>query len=74
MPLLSEEEQNNLIREAKAPSFTFTCTYCLRSVVKDYCRTCDEFYYLHAANCSWVDKPHDGHRLTVVPFIEDRNK
>lgn len=34
----------------------------------DYCRTCDEFYWLDDA------AEHDGHRKTIVPFVEDRSK
>lgn len=48
------------------------------ATVLDYCRTCDEFYWLHPApgcNCGLhSDENHDGHRLTIVPFVEDRNK
>lgn len=35
----------------------------------DYCRTCDEFYWLDIeGDCA----EHDGHRKTIVPFVEDR--
>jgi len=71
MPLLDEEGVANLVREAKAPSFTFKCSYCARFVVKDYCRSCDVYYFIHAPNCTWLyGESHDGHRLTIVPFVE----
>lgn len=34
----------------------------------DYCRTCDEFYFLDDGD------EHEGHRKTIVPFVEDRSK
>lgn len=42
---------------------------------KDYCRTCDEFYWLHDPDDGGgYDSAHDGHRLTIVPFVEDRSR
>lgn len=43
--------------------------------VLDYCRSCDEFYWVHpASGCQTGlhDKTHYGHRLTIVPFVEER--
>lgn len=50
------------------------CPYC-GGGKRDYCRTCDEFYWVHEDGCNAVraiDKLHNGHRLTIVPFVEDR--
>jgi hypothetical protein len=38
----------------------------------DYCRTCDEFYWIHQPGCAMYEPKHEGHRLTIVPFVEVR--
>jgi hypothetical protein len=50
------------------------CGECGHKVVQDYCRTCDEFYRIHLPGCRMYEEKHFGHRLTLVPFVEDRSK
>lgn len=57
MPLLDEEQVRELLNHAR-----------LKCGAKDYCRTCDEFYWLDDADRA----KHDGHRKTIVPFVEVR--
>lgn len=73
MPALDEEGVQRLLGR---PTYN-----CICGVAKlDYCRTCDQFYWVHRPGCnsrlglSVIDKPHDGHRLTLVPFVEDRRR
>lgn len=57
MPVLDASQVRELLERAR-----------VKCGAKDYCRTCDEFYRLddpHAAI-------HDGHRKTIVPFVEVR--
>ena len=45
------------------------CRECGQLTALDYCCTCDEFYAIHRHGCMrYTD--HDGHRLTIVPFVE----
>ncbi|HEY1897022.1 MAG TPA: hypothetical protein VGG62_12145 [Terracidiphilus sp.] len=50
------------------------CGECGQHTAMDYCRTCDQFYWLHAPGCMMYTEKHFGHRLTLVPFVEDRSK
>lgn len=71
MPLLSSEYIADLLERAATPWPYSTCGC---HVVKEYCRTCDEFYNLHAPGCFIAERKHHGHRLTIVPFVEDRGR
>ena len=68
MPLLSETHARELLAIAYIHR---PCNECGRHAAQDYCRTCDEFYWLHAPGCVMYDD-HNGHRLTIVPFVETR--
>lgn len=70
MPLLSEHEVTELLALAEIHG---DCRECGQRTAKDYCRSCDEFYWVHRPGCRMYDC-HDGHRLTIVPFVEDRAK
>jgi len=71
MPFLDEETVQRLLVEARGRRFDRICPSCGRTVVKDYCRSCDEFYMTHGPECE-TPKDHSGHRLTVIPFVEAR--
>lgn len=80
MPILSEEMQQELLERALTAAQVLTEPGPLRhdcgATVLDYCRSCDEFYWVHpASGCTtWHhDELHYGHRLTIVPFVEDRS-
>jgi len=57
MPSLTPEDQDRLLGEQ-----TWTCSKCGKHPYKNYCRECDEFFYV----CECRDKPpeerHEGHR------------
>lgn len=68
MPVLDEDGVAHLL---EAPMRPCVCG----GMHIDYCRTCDEFYWVHATGCPdprYSDKKHGGHRLTIVPFVEER--
>lgn len=69
MPLLSDEQAAEL--RAFAISYA-KCPLCGHLTAIDYCRSCDEFYAIHAPGCPTYHHKHSGHRLTIVPFVEDR--
>jgi hypothetical protein len=69
MPLLDDDQVRHLLDEA-AMEFDQFC--CENAQAKDYCRTCDEIYYLHVPGCARYESKHHGHRLTIVPFVETR--
>jgi hypothetical protein len=69
MPLLSEEEVERLLALALIHR---TCNECGQHTAQDYCRTCDEFYWIHRPGCPMYAAKHQGHRLTIVPFQELR--
>lgn len=80
MPILSEEMARELLERALSAAHILTEPgriqhYCGASVM-DYCRTCDEFYWVHpASGCATGQhrgEEHSGHRLTIVPFVEER--
>lgn len=68
MPLLSDTETAQLLTMGQAQR---ACGECGIVAAKDYCRTCDHFYWLHGRGCRMFDD-HAGHRLTIVPFVEVR--
>lgn len=69
MPLLSIEQIEDLIRAAQMHS---ACRECGHRTAMDYCRTCDEFYWIHAPGCAMYEDKHHGHRLYLVAFVEAR--
>jgi len=71
MPLLDFTEVQELITLARVHR---PCGDCGHHTAYDYCRSCDEFYWIHRAGCVLFEDKHYGHRLTIVPFVEDRSK
>lgn len=69
MPLLDETHVQGLLWQARLHHH---CDYCGHFAAFDYCRTCDEFYWLHEPGCLLGSSEHHGHRLTIVPFVEER--
>ena len=77
MPVLSEEMQQELLERALESAHVLgRAPLPCGATVLDYCRTCDEFYWVHpASGCSsWHQQKelHYGHRLTIVPYVEER--
>ena len=73
MPFLDAQHVRELLIDARDARRTYPCrcfTPCL--CARDYCRSCDEFYWVHKAGCENEVREHDGHRLTIVPFVEER--
>lgn len=78
MPFLDDRQVQELLREAgdqrmlHAVGLPGTFPPCCPGA-KDYCRSCDEFYWLHLPDCPrYEGDKHGGHRLTIVPFVEER--
>jgi hypothetical protein len=71
MPFLTDEHVQDLLSTVDPHT---RCLECGHHTAKDYCRTCDEFYWIHAPGCLMHESGHYGHRLTIVPFVEDRSK
>jgi hypothetical protein len=71
MPLLDDAQVEELLELA---ALHRCCRECGRQTAQDYCRSCDEFYWLHEPGCAMHEDKHHGHRLTIVPFVEDRNR
>jgi recombinational DNA repair protein RecR len=69
MPLLSSEQIHDLLTLAHMHR---ACGDCGQHTAMDYCRTCDEFYWVHRPGCVLYEQIHHGHRLTLVPFVEER--
>jgi len=67
MPLLAPEHVARLLGVAQAPNEE--CPACGR-VAPDYCRTCDEFYWIHWRGCPNDEtEPHYGHRVYLIPYV-----
>src|SRR5579862_2029356 len=69
MPLLDHQHIEELLLLAKMHR---PCGECGQHAAQDYCRSCDEFYWIHAPGCTRYE-PNFGHRLTLVPFVELRD-
>jgi hypothetical protein len=69
MPLLDAYQIAELLELAQAHRY---CEDCGKFTAMDYCRTCDDFYWLHLPGCGKHRNEHYGHRLTVVPSVEER--
>ena len=75
MPLLSAEYIAGMLMRAEArPQAKEPCPVCGQHTILDYCCTCDELYWIHQPDCSLNGAHHEGHRLTLVPFVEDLSK
>jgi hypothetical protein len=58
MPLLSESDLRNLLNCTAS-----ICSTCQATVRKNYCRTCDEFFWQgHKPGCTSTDIEHLTHR------------
>ena len=49
------------------------CGTCGHHTAMDYCRNCDEYYWIHSSRCVLYEEKHFGHRLVLVPFVEERS-
>jgi len=65
---LSAEEIAELVRDAsmEMPLPPCRCGF----APQDYCRTCDDFYFIHARDCRLHTSEHDGHCCVLIPFVE----
>jgi hypothetical protein len=66
MPLLADESVQWLLEAAELHE---KCRECGHRTAMDYCRTCDEFYWIHQPPCAMFTDKHYGHRLTIIPFV-----
>lgn len=69
MPRLDEKHVQELLKLVRLHR---SCGECGQRTGQDYCRTCDEFYWIHGPGCRMYNSEHFGHRLTIVPFVEVR--
>lgn len=69
MPLLSDRMKEHLLAVTRIHR---RCGDCGHHPAYDYCRTCDEFYWVHQPGCPMYEDKHHGHRLSLVPFVEVR--
>ena len=69
VPIVDDKSPASLL--AAARFVTRPCPACEQSGAFDFCVTCDEFYWIHANGCWKGSRRHDGHRLTIVPFVEE---
>lgn len=67
MPLLDDANVQRLLRLA---AVSLPCQGCGKRKAYDYCRSCDEFYWL-GCRCRH-EKDHAGHRTYLVPYVEER--
>jgi hypothetical protein len=67
MPLLDTEIIGGLLAIARGQRAPCACG---GAFTYDYCRSCDEYYWLHSPGCTLYEPKHHGHRLTIVPFVE----
>jgi hypothetical protein len=73
MPFLDQTQVAELLTLARGfLDFGWHMPGCDCYVAKDYCRSCDEFYWVHIPGCMFEEGRHHGHRLTIVPFVEER--
>lgn len=73
MPALDERGVQELLTMAHGFSDNgWRMPGCDCHVAKDYCRSCDEFYWVHIPGCMLEEEKHHSHRLTIVPFVEER--
>lgn len=68
MPVLDERGVRNLLDTAQAHG---VCRECGQRTAMDYCRSHDQFYWIHQKGCGMYED-HGGCRLTIVPFVEVR--
>jgi recombinational DNA repair protein RecR len=67
MPFLDDKQVHRLLTLA---AFHRHCGECGQFAAYDYCRSCDTFYWIHQPGCMMYEN-HNGHRLTIVPFVVD---
>jgi hypothetical protein len=48
------------------------CVRCGHHPAMDYCRTCDEYFWIHAPGCFLYAPEHHGHPSYLIPFVEER--
>jgi len=75
VPFLDHQHVRELLIDARDARRSYPCHTvislpCL--CARDYCRQCDKFYWIHQAGCENEVREHDGHRLTIVPFVEEK--
>lgn len=58
MPYISPEDRKYLI----GPLAGLICADCKEAKIRNYCRQCDEFFYV--CGCG-PNKEHDGHRVYI---------
>lgn len=68
MPILSDTHVQELLALAYMHR---NCAECGQHTAQDYDRTADEFYWIHQPGCTMYED-RGGHRLTIVPFVEER--
>jgi len=64
---LPHDEIRQLVEEARQEWHTVPCQ-CGPAPV-DYCRTCEEFYFIHAPSCRLYVREHEGHSCVLIPFV-----
>lgn len=69
MPFLEMAQVQDLLDLARVHG---ECSECGHQTAMDYDRTMDEFYWIHQPGCPMYED-RGGHRLTIVPFVEDRS-
>jgi len=69
VPFLEAQHVQELLALARLHR---ACGRCGQVAAYDYCRSCDEFYWIHQPGCHMYEEKHGGHRLTIVPFVEVR--
>jgi hypothetical protein len=69
MPLLDPLQVAELLSLARIHR---RCGECGHHTAMDYCRTCDEHFWIHQPGCRMHTSKHDGHRSYLIPFVEVR--
>jgi hypothetical protein len=68
MPLLNNASVDALVELAHMHR---ECGECGHHTAFDYCRSCDQYYWVHQPGCR-MHEDHGGHRLYLIPFVEVR--
>jgi hypothetical protein len=69
MPLLDAYRVHELLVLAQAHR---RCNDYGHKTAMDCCRSCDEYYWIHLPGCAMYEDKHFGHRLYLMPFVEER--
>lgn len=67
MHWLPDDEIRRIVEEAHQEWQTLPC-HCGPAPI-DYCRTCEEFYFVHAPGCRLCVAKHDGHACVLIPYV-----